>query len=148
MKLRYFVVGPRGVLHKVSGRAIQALWDGRCRAQRLGGRFGHELRVVSVACDRKLLPRKVYLLRLPLADGLFTEASYFTLQAFMRSDCITTEEMIDHHLDGWPRDFIRQLAVALDVPRAALGVPFGVGGPLLLAAAMRTTPGEAVRYLR
>jgi hypothetical protein len=40
------------------------------------------------------------------------------------------------------------LAVALDVPVAALQVPLGVGGPLFLAVALRVMPRQAIRYLR
>jgi hypothetical protein len=106
------------------------------------------LRLVSVACSRELLPRKIFVLRLPLVDGAFTPESYLTLQAFSRPDCVTPRELLMHHTGGWPTDFFRQLAVALDVPVSSLGVPLGVGGPLLLAARLRVTPHEALRHLR
>jgi hypothetical protein len=61
---------------------------------------------------------------------------------------VTAHEMFVHHSEGWPRDFFRQMAVALDVPKAFFDVPLGIGGPLLMAAAMRVPPREAVRYLR
>ena len=148
MKLRYFVVDARGQLRKARHRAVKALWQGRLRADALGCPAGNELRLVSVACDDDLLPEKVYLLRLPLAEGLFTEESRLTLHLFSRPDCVSPEELARHHTGGWPGDFFRQLAVALDVPLASLDVPFGVGGPLFLAAALRVTPREAVRHLR
>jgi hypothetical protein len=124
------------------------LWEGRCGAEAIGGYLPHELRVVTVVCNKRLLPTKIYLLRLPLNDGLFTKASYFTLRMFMRSECMTLTEMTDHHTDGWPPTLVQQLAVALDVPRAALNVPIEVGGPLLLAAGMRVSPTKAANYLR
>ena len=40
------------------------------------------------------------------------------------------------------------MAVALDVPRKMLDVPFGIGGPLLIAAALKISPKSAARYLR
>jgi hypothetical protein len=147
MKLRFFVVDVDGQLRKAARVQLRALWEGKLRADALGCPAGHELRLVSVVCDGKLLPRKVYLLRLPLAEGLFTEESYFTLRAFTRPDCVTPKEAVTHYTEGWPPDFFRQLAVALDVPVAGLNVPFGVGGPLYLAAAMQVTPWETLRYL-
>jgi hypothetical protein len=71
-----------------------------------------------------------------------------TLQLFSLPDCVTPEELARHHTAGWPADFFGQLAVALDVPASALGVPLGVGGPLFLAAALRVTPRQALRYLK
>jgi hypothetical protein len=56
--------------------------------------------------------------------------------------------MFQHHSDGWPRDFFTQLAIALDVPRKLLDVPFGIGGPLLVAAALRVSPRVATRFLK
>jgi hypothetical protein len=148
MKLRYFIVTPCRDLRKAARRAVKALWEGRCGAGALGGTTGDELRLVSVVCDNNLLPRKIYLLRLPLCDGLFTETSYLTLKAFTRSDCMTAQESVAYHADGWPADLFQQLAVVLDVPVAGLDVPLAVGGPLFLAAAMHVTPRQALRYLR
>ena len=73
--------------------------------------------------------------------------NWLTLRIFTMPDCVTSREVIDHHTDGWPRDFFTQLAVALDVPRQRLNVPLGIGGPLLTAAAMRLTPKQALKYL-
>jgi hypothetical protein len=55
----------------------------------------------------------------------FTAESYLLLQAFTRSDCVTPQEAIAHHTEGWPPNFFQQLAVALDIPVAGLKVPFG-----------------------
>jgi len=41
-----------------------------------------------------------------------------------------------------------QLAVALDIPVMALNEPLGIGGPLFLAAALRVTLRQELRYLR
>jgi hypothetical protein len=147
MKLRYFAVGPSGQLRKISKSAMEGLWRGHYRADQLGCDAGTELRLASVLCDRRLLPRKIYLLRLPLSDGWFTEANLLTLRIFSRPDCVTPREVITHHTAGWPADFFRQLAVALDVPVADLGVPLGIGGPLFTAAKLRVTLREAVRFL-
>ena len=114
----------------------------------LGCRDSNELRLVSVVCDRKLLPQKIYLLRVPLTDGRFTQENYLTLQIFTMPDCVTPQEVARHHGGGWPQDLLRQLAIAVDVPLRQLEVPVRIGGPLLLAAALRVTPDEALRYLK
>jgi hypothetical protein len=148
VKLRYFVVNERGQLQKASQAAVRGLWEGTRGADALGCPAGHELRLVSVVCDADLLPEKVYLLRLPLVEGVFTPESRLTLQLFTRPDCVTPGELTLHHTEGWPADFFQQLAVALDVPMAGVHVPLGVGGPLVLAAALRVTPRQALRHLR
>jgi len=145
MKLRYFFVNREGQLLKVRQGKVHALWQGKLRAARLGG---NELRLVSVLCDDNLLPTHVYLLRLPLTDGRFTKENYLTLRIFSMPACVTPREVIQHHTAGWPADFFTQLGVALDVPRKLLNVPLGIGGPLFMAAALRVTPGQALRYLR
>jgi hypothetical protein len=148
MKLRYFVVDRYGRLQKASQARVRRLWEGDLAADALGCPASNELRLVSLVCDDDLLPEKVYVLRLPLTAGRFTTESRLTLHLFSRPDCVTPTELVQHHTEGWPADFFRQLAVALDVPLAALKVPLGVGGPLFLAAAMQLTPRQALRYLR
>jgi hypothetical protein len=148
MKLRYFVVDAQGTVRKARREAVEAVWEGKHGADALGCPAGSELRVISVLCDGRLLPQRVYLLRLPLMAGRFTEASYLTLRAFARPDCVTPAEMQGHHSAGWPADLPRQLAIALDVPLATLNVPLGVGGPLFEAARLRVTPRQALRHLR
>ncbi|HWG43860.1 MAG TPA: hypothetical protein VN688_13870 [Gemmataceae bacterium] len=148
MRLRYFVVDRCGQLRKVSQGRVRGLWEGSLAADVLGCSAGSELRLVSVVCDNHLLPHKVYLLRLPLCEGVFTPESRLTLHLFSRPDCVTPGELTQYHTEGWPTDFFSQLAVALDVSVASLEVPLGVGGPLFLAAAMRVTPRQALRYLR
>jgi hypothetical protein len=146
MRLRYLVVDPRGQLRRVSQSAVEGLWEGRHKADVLGCPCRSELRVVSVVMNDALLPRRIYLLRLPLTDGLFTLENYLTLQLFTMPDCVTTKEVVQHHAAGWPTNFFQQLALILDVPLADLPVPVRVGGPLFMAAALRLTPHQALRY--
>ncbi len=148
MKIRYLVVDGAGQLALVRRRDVEALWKGRRSASDLGLPAGNELRLVSALCNDRIVPHKIFLLRLPLTQGQFTRENWLTLRIFTMPDCVTPREVIEHHTDGWPRDFFTQLAVALDVPRRALDVPLGVGGPLLTAAAMRVTPKQALRYLQ
>ena len=148
MKLRYLFVDRHGQLTIVRRSEVEALWQGRLGSDELNGLDLHELRLVSVLCDSRLVPQKIFLLRLPLTDGYFTREDYRTLRSFSMPSCVTAHEMFVHHSDGWPTDFFPQLAVALDVPKAFLDVPLGIGGPLLMAAALRVPPRQAVRYLQ
>jgi hypothetical protein len=148
MKLRYLIVDRQGRLVLAQRALVEALWEGVVPAPMLGSDDANELRLVSVLCDKKLLPRKIYLLRVPLTNGEFRKENYLTLRIFSRPDCVTPNEVVRHHTDGWPHDFFQQLGVALDVTRRDLEVPLGIGGPLLTAAALSVTPKQALRYLR
>jgi hypothetical protein len=148
MKLRYLIVDQAGQLVLAPRAMVEALWNGDIPAELLGSESPNELRLVSVISDKKLRPRKIYLLRVPLSNGEFRKENYLTLKIFSRPDCVTPREVVNHHTEGWPHDFFVQLAVALDVPRRDLDVPLGVGGPLLTAAAMSVTPKQAMRYLK
>ncbi|MBX9678919.1 MAG: hypothetical protein K2X38_09140 [Gemmataceae bacterium] len=148
MKMRYLIVDAEGQLALVRRRQVERLWRGRLKAQDLGSSQRNELRLISVLCDEQFLPKRIYLLRLPLTGGRFTRLNYRILRVFSMPECVTPKETATHHTTGWPNDFYKQLAVALDVPVKQLQVPMGVGGPLLMAAAMRVTPSEALRYLR
>jgi hypothetical protein len=148
MKMRYFVVDAGGQLRRASQAAVAGFWEGTRRAADLGCPAGSEVRLVSVVCDGDLLPRKLFLLRVPTTAGALTQEGRLTLYAYCRPDCVTPAESLRHHLAGWPADFFRQLAVALDVPAAALDVPLGVGGPLMVAAATGLAPAQAARLLR
>jgi hypothetical protein len=148
MKLRYLYVDRQGQLTMIRRKQVEALWQGDLGADALHGPDRTELRLVSLLCDGRLLPQKIFLLRLPLTDGYFTRANYRTLRSFSMPSRVTAREMFVHHSDGWPADFFSQLAVALDVPKVFLDVPLGIGGPLMKAAALGVPPREAVRYLR
>jgi hypothetical protein len=148
MKLRYLFVDRHGQLTVIRRPEVEALWQGHLCAEDLDGPNAHELRLVSVLCNKRLVPQKIFLLRLPLTRGYFTRANYRTLRSFSMPSRVTAQEMFAHHSEGWPPDFFSQLAVALDIPKAFLHVPLGIGGPLLMAAAMRVPPRQAARYLR
>jgi len=148
MKLRYYVVDDKGQLRKAKRAAVENLWEGACRSADLGCSDESELRLVSVVCDNHLIPQKIFLLRVPLTQGKFTQENYLTLQIFTMPECVTPKEVAQHHGGGWPPDLLPQLAVAADVPLAKLKVPVRIGGPLLLAAALKVTPAQALRYLR
>jgi hypothetical protein len=149
MTLRYLVAHSHGRLYLARRAWVEALWRGERRVHVPGGGPpASELRLISVLCNKRLLPQKIYLLRLPLTDGRFTSANRRALRSFSMPSRVTASEMFQHHSEGWPRDFFAQMAVALDVPRSFLEVPLGIGGPLLMAAALRLPPRQAARYLR
>jgi len=147
MTLRYLIADPHGRLLLVRRSWVEGLWRGKRRVRTPGGLAG-ELRLVSVLCTERLLPEKIYLLRLPLTGGRFTRENRRALRTFSLRSQVTAREVFQYHSEGWPRDFFGQLAVALDVPRSFLEVPLGIGGPLLMAAALRLPPRQAARYLR
>ena len=148
MKLRYLIVDGDNQLRLIRRAQVEAIWRGEARAADFGCADLSELRLASVVCDRRLLPQRIFLLRLALTDGYFTRRNCRTLRSFTMPERVTALEAFHHHSEGWPRDFFTQLAVALDVPRAQLDVPFGIGGPLLIAAALRISPKSAARYLK
>ncbi|MBN9521004.1 hypothetical protein J0H58_21195 [bacterium] len=134
MKYRYLVLDGSGQLRKARQAAIRAFLDGQLGAEHFRASDGRELKLVTVVCDDALLPRQVYLLRLPLSDGRYTSADRLVLRAFACPECVTPGEAVRHHLNGWPGDLIRQLAVAMDVPAAGLDKLLDVGGPVLESA--------------
>src|SRR5437763_12289962 len=87
MKLRYLIVDRQGRLMLAQRALVEALWEGVVPAQMLGSDDTNELRLVSVLSDKKLLPRKIYLLRVPLTNGEFRKENYLTLRIFSRPDC-------------------------------------------------------------
>jgi hypothetical protein len=148
MKLRYLIVDSNNQLKLIRRDEVEAIWRGRVHVSQYGCDDQTELRLISVVCDNDILPERIYLLRIALTDGYFTRRNYRSLRSFAMPSRVTAQEMFRHHSEGWPRDFFTQLAVALDVPRADLDVPFGIGGPLLIAAALKISPKRAVRYLK
>ena len=148
MKMRYLLVDGDNQLKLVHNEHVEAIWRGRVHVAEFGCTDWTELRLISVMCDDQLLPARIFLLRMALTDGYFKRRNYRALRSFAMPSRVTALEMFQHHSEGWPSDFFTQLAVALDVPRSMLDVPFGIGGPLLVAAALRVSPRVATRFLK
>ena len=89
MKLRYLVVDGDNRLCLVRRRDVEALWKGRRHATDLGCPAGSEIRLVSALCDERLVPHKIFLLRLPLTHGEFTRENWLTLRIFTMPDCVS-----------------------------------------------------------
>ncbi len=135
MFLRYLLVDSLGQFRLVDSSPVEDVWAGRRTADALGYPIGNELRLVTVVCnDEDLQPRKCFFLRAKLEDGQITDESRFDAYDSMTEHARGTYDILadDHQLDGWPEDWHRQLAVALDVPVAELR-RIGIGGPLLMA---------------
>jgi hypothetical protein len=148
MKLRYLVIDQHNQLRFIHRDEVEAVFRGQTHVSELGCGDLTELRLVSVVYGRRLLPQRIYLMRMTLTDGYFTQRNYRTLRTFTLRQHVTLREAFQHHSEGWPCDFFMQLAIALDVTRAMLDVPFGVGGPLMIAAALKISPNSALRYLK
>jgi hypothetical protein len=148
MNVQYLIVNNRNQLRLIHREHVEAIWRGRAQAADFGCADLTELRLVSVVCGARMMPKRVYLLRMALTDGFFTRQDFRALRTFTQPEHVTAREAFHHHSEGWPSDFFTQLAVALDVPRSKLDVPFGIGGPLLIAAALQISPKSAARYLR
>ena len=148
MKMRYLLVDGYNQLKLVHREHVEAIWRGRLHVSDFGCTDWTELRLASVMCNARLIPERIFLLRMALTDGYFTRRNYRALRSFTMPSRVTAREMFQHHSEGWPSDFFTQLAVALDVPRSMLDVPFGIGGPLMVAAALRVSPRIATRYLK
>ena len=148
MKLRYFALDGSAQLRKAPGAAVRAFLDGQLGAAHFRTGSDRELGLVTAVCGDDLVPRQMYLLRVPLTGGRFTPADRLVLSAFARPECVTPAEAVAHHNCGWPRDLVRQLAVALDVPAAGLDDILDVGGPVLVSAVTGLPVRRVVDRLR
>ncbi len=135
MLLRYFVVDAEDQFQFAGRKAVENVWRGKNSAASLGYPTGEQLRIVSVLCDEeRLAPKVIFFLRTELEGGRITDKSRFDAYEAMtkhhrrRYD----SEAAQRQLAGWPQDWQRQLAVALDAPAVELR-RIGVGGPLLMA---------------
>ncbi|GAF81962.1 unnamed protein product [marine sediment metagenome] len=80
------------------------------------------------------MPVICFFAQLGLAEGAITESSKIEALKAMseRSEDRYEHPAAQRQLAGWPADWQRQLAVALDVPAAELK-KIGLGGPLLMS---------------
>jgi hypothetical protein len=134
MKLRYFVVDEANELCSASAKTLEGIWSGRWPAEKLGLLIRDELRVVTIVCDDDLNPKVCYFLRLDLQKGAVTDDSRIrALEAVEESNKSNLDHpAVVHQLARWPRDWRCQVAVALDVPAAAVN-NIGIGGLFPLA---------------
>ena len=134
MTLRYFVADVEGQLRRVPTAAAEAVWAGQADACDLDVILGSELKLITVLVDGNLDPALIFFLRVDLDRGTITEESRFAAV-----EAITaghgrrlSDPRQRRQFEGWPEDWRRQLAVALDTPAAKL-TELGLGGPLVLS---------------
>ena len=134
MMLRYFVVDVDGELRRVPTAAAEAVWAGHADAGELDVILGSELKLISALIDENLDPVMAFFLRVDLDRGAITEESRIAaLEAITAGHGRRLSDPAQRRqFEGWPPDWRRQLAVALDTP-AAHFTRLGLGGPLVLS---------------
>ncbi|MGH7201915.1 MAG: hypothetical protein ACREJB_15015 [Planctomycetaceae bacterium] len=134
MFLAYFVIDRDQQLRRAAPEMIEALWHGQVTTEELRIEVGEELRLISVLCLEDLTPAVCFFARLELEDGLISREAKINLFEAMAQRRV---RRFDHPLareqfHGWPSDWQRQLAVALDVPALDLK-KISLGGPLVMS---------------
>lgn len=134
MQIQYFAVDADNQLRRETREAVEDLWSGRATAETLHCNVEESFRLVTVMCNDDLIPVVTYFARLDLHEGRITDES--KIEAF---EAMTTRHRrrydnpsAQRQFRGWPADWQRQLAVALDIPVAQLK-RIGIGGPLLMS---------------
>lgn len=148
MRRRYFVLDLSNQLRKATQAVVEGLWTGQRMAADLPFPLDHELRILTVLCDDALEARGCYLLRLVLDDAgaITSESRRAACEAVqLNADWGLHHPAVQYHLEGWPRDWLRQLAVAFDVPPQALA-QVGIGGPLPISEVVGISISESLRY--
>jgi hypothetical protein len=146
MQRIYFVADRQDQLRRVPTEAVEALWEGREGIDALGCKPGPTLRLISVIVDEDLNPFVIFFMRLELDNGEITPES--RLEAY---DAVTSRgpklqsPAAQKQFLGWPADWPRQLAVALDTPVAALN-RIALGGPLLMSDLWGVPVEKVVEY--
>jgi len=142
----YFVADQDDQFRRVPTDAVEALWEGRGGINDLGCEPGEALRLISVLIDEDLNPLVIFFMRLDLDDGEITPQS--RLEAY---EAVTSRgpkfssPAAQKQFIGWPSDWPRQLAVALDTPLAGLN-RIALGGPLLMSDLWGVPVEKVVEY--
>lgn len=146
MQRIYFVADRQDQFRRVPTESVEALWEGREGIKALGCDPGETLRLVSVLIDEDLNPLVIFFMRLDLDSGEITAES--RLEAY---DAVTargpkfSSPAAQKQFLGWPSDWPRQLAVALDTPIASLN-RIALGGPLLMSDLWGVPVEKVVEY--
>ena len=147
MTLRYFVVDVDGQLRRVPPEAAEAVWAGQEDAGELDVMLGSELKLVTALIDDGLDPVMTFFLRADLDRGAITEESRIAaLEAVTAGHGRRLSDPLQRRqFEGWPDDWRRQLAVALDTP-AKRFTKLGLGGPLVLSEMWGVPMGTVMGY--
>ena len=147
MTLRYFVVDVDGQLRRVPSEAAEAVWAGHADAGDFDAMLGSELKLVTALIDDDLNPVMTFFLRVELDRGRITEESRIAaLEAITAGHGRRLSDPAQRRqFEGWPDDWRRQLAVALDTP-AKQFTKLGLGGPLVLSEMWGVPMGTVMGY--
>ena len=146
MKRIYYVADSDDQFRRVETESVEALWEGQESTRVLGCDPGDVLRLISVLIDDDLNPLVIFFMRLDLDEGEITAES--RLEAY---DAVTTRgpkfanPAAQKQFLGWPSDWPRQLAIALDTPLANLN-RIALGGPLLMSDLWGVPVDKVVEY--
>ncbi len=147
MQLTYFVVDTDHTIYRVDRELVEGLWDGHRTSDEFACSLGHDLRLITVLLDEDLLPVLCFFIRVELKDGVITNRS--RIEAFEAMSNRVKRRYdnpeAQRQFRGWPNDWQRQLAVALDVPAAEL-TKIGLGGPLLMADLWGISLEKVIEY--
>ena len=105
MNMKYLLVDGNNHLKLIHREHVEAIWRGRVHVGHFGCADPTELRLVSVMCDKRILPQRIFLLRMALTAGYFTPRNFRALRSFAMPSQVTVREMFQHHSEGWPTDF-------------------------------------------
>ncbi len=147
MHLSYYVVDENKQFCRASRDVIERLWERGATVDELDCILADELRLVTVVSDDELQPVLCYFVRLDLREGAITaRAKIDAFEAMtQRSRSQYDHPKAQHQLKGWPPDWQKQLAVALDVPASELR-KIGVGGPLLMSKLWGIPLEQVIEY--
>jgi hypothetical protein len=147
MELKYFIVDRDEQLQRALPEAIEAFWKGEQSADELPCDLDESFRLITVLADEELHPVICYFARLEVEDGKITNASKIAAFEAMSSRRRRRYDSpaAQQQFRGWPGDWQHQLAVALDVPAAALK-KIGLGGPLLMSDLWGIPLDQVVNY--
>ncbi|QDT65864.1 hypothetical protein [Calycomorphotria hydatis] len=149
MHLAYFVIDEEQQLRRTEAESVEAVWEGRAGTSSLKYELPEELRLVSVLIDEDLNPLVCFFLRLDLDGEEITDET--RLDAY---EAVTArhQNQLEHpaaqrQLEGWPDDWQRQMAVALDVPIMEIN-RIAIGGPLLMSDLWGVSVAQVVEYFQ
>src|SRR5262245_45506046 len=98
MKIRYLIVDAQQQLSFIARDQVEAVCRGNLHVSELGCGDLSEMRIISVVSDpERLLPKRIYLMRMSLTDGYFTRRNYRTLRSFTMREHVTLREAFHHH---------------------------------------------------
>lgn len=139
LRLNYFVVDGDDNLWRISASAFDRLWHDSSAVSELESdgvpvRVGDELRLLTVLSDSNWQPIVTFLLRARVRNDRLLVADRYHLYRTLagHGDGSVESELVKYHLSGWPIDWQRQVAVAMDVP-ASQFKRVSIGGPVVMA---------------